>query len=72
MDFYEKVFEFLRPLLGRDGGLHDSRFRAHHNVLPTLKPQIFIFCYSLFHKKGTFSVHSFNNDYLSIPDRPGS
>ena len=28
--------------------------------------------YSWFHKKGTFSVHSFNEDYLSIPERPGS
>ena len=28
--------------------------------------------YSWFHKKGTFSVHSFNDDYLSIPERPGS
>ena len=25
-----------------------------------------------FIKKGTFSVHSFNDDYLSIPERPGS
>ena len=25
-----------------------------------------------FRKKGTFSVHSFNKDYLSIPERPGS
>ena len=25
-----------------------------------------------FHEKGTFSVHSFNVDYLSIPERPGS
>jgi hypothetical protein len=25
-----------------------------------------------FHEKGTFSVHSFNDDYLSIPERPGS
>ena len=29
-------------------------------------------CYSWFHKKGTFSVHWFNDDYLSIPERPGS
>ena len=28
--------------------------------------------YSWFHKKGTFSVHSFNWDYLSIPERQGS
>ena len=28
--------------------------------------------YSWFHIKGTFSVHSFNDDYLSIPERPGS
>ena len=28
--------------------------------------------YSLFHKKGTFSVHSFIDDYLPIPERPGS
>ena len=28
--------------------------------------------YSWFHKKGIFSVHSFNDDYLSIPERPGS
>ena len=25
-----------------------------------------------FHEKGTSSVHSFNDDYLSIPERPGS
>ena len=25
-----------------------------------------------FIKKGTFSVHSFNGDYLSIPELPGS
>ena len=25
-----------------------------------------------FIKKGTFSVHSFNDDYLFIPERPGS
>ena len=25
-----------------------------------------------FTKKGTWSVHSFNDDYLSIPERPGS
>ena len=30
------------------------------------------FKYSWFHKKGTFSVHSFNDNYLSIPERPGS
>ena len=30
------------------------------------------FTYSWFHKKGTFSDFSFNNDYLSIPERPGS
>ena len=30
------------------------------------------FIYRGFHEKGTFSVHSFNNDYLSIPERPGS
>ena len=29
------------------------------------------FSYSWFHKQGTFSVHSFNDDYLSIPERPG-
>ena len=28
--------------------------------------------YRGFHEKGTFSVHSFNDDYLSIPVRPGS
>ena len=28
--------------------------------------------YRGFHEKGTFSVHSFNDDYLSIPERPGS
>jgi len=28
--------------------------------------------YKGFHEKGTFSVHSFNDDYLSIPERPGS
>ena len=28
--------------------------------------------YSWFHKKGTFSVHSFNGDYLSIPEGTGS
>ena len=28
--------------------------------------------YSWFHKKGTFSEHSFNDDYLSILERPGS
>ena len=28
--------------------------------------------YSWFHIKGTFSVHSFNDDYLSIPEHPGS
>ena len=28
--------------------------------------------YRRFHEKGTFSVHSFNDNYLSIPERPGS
>ena len=28
--------------------------------------------YSRFHKQGTLSVHSFNDDYLPIPERPGS
>ena len=28
--------------------------------------------YRGFHEKGTFSVHSFNDDYLSIHERPGS
>ena len=28
--------------------------------------------YSWFHKKGSFSVLSFNDDYLSIPERPGT
>ena len=28
--------------------------------------------YSWFHKKGTFGVHSFNYEYLSIPERPCS
>ena len=28
--------------------------------------------YRWFHEKGTFSVHSFNDDYLSIPERAGS
>ena len=28
--------------------------------------------YRGFHEKGIFSVHSFNGDYLSIPERPGS
>ena len=31
-----------------------------------------VWSYSWFHKKGTFSVHSFNDDALSIPERPGS
>ena len=30
------------------------------------------FSYSLFHIKGTWSVHSFNGDYLSIPEDTGS
>ena len=30
------------------------------------------FMYSLFHIKGTWSVHSFNGDYLSIPEGTGS
>ena len=30
------------------------------------------YMYRGFHEKGTFSVHSFNDDYLSIPERPGS
>ena len=30
------------------------------------------FKYRGFHENGTFSVHSFNDDYLSIPERPGS
>ena len=29
---------------------------------------VFNFRYIGFHKKGTFSVHSFNDDYLSIPE----
>ena len=32
----------------------------------------FFWNYRGFHEKGTFSVHSFNDDYLSIPERPGS
>ena len=28
--------------------------------------------YRGFHEKGTFSVHSFNDAYLSLPERPGS
>jgi len=28
--------------------------------------------YSLIHKKDTFGEHSFNDDYLSIPERPGT
>ena len=28
--------------------------------------------YSKFHKKGIWSVHSFNGDYLSIPEDTGS
>ena len=30
------------------------------------------FCYSYFNIKGTFSVQLFNDDYLSIPEHPGS
>ena len=33
----EKEFESLGPLQERHGGLHDSRFRARHDVLATLK-----------------------------------
>jgi len=33
---------------------------------------LFIIIYRGFHEKGIFSVHSFNDDYLSIPKRPGS
>ena len=36
-----KGFESLRPLLqGRHGELHGSRFRARHDVSPTLKPSL--------------------------------
>ena len=31
-----------------------------------------LFCYSWFHIKGTWSVHSFNGDYLSIPEGTGN
>ena len=37
--------------------------------MPTAR---FVIIYRGFHEKGTFSVHSFNDDYLSIPERPGS
>ena len=32
----------------------------------------FYVCTADFIKKGTFSVHSFNDNYLSIPECPGS
>ena len=33
-------FESLRPLQGRHGGLHVSRFQARHGATPTLKPYV--------------------------------
>jgi len=39
------------------------------NAIVTKYPYLM---YRGFHEKGTFSVHSFNDDYLSIPERPGS
>ena len=50
--------------------------KAHILVIKICKLQAAftrgLFCYSWFHIKGTWSVHSFNGDYLSIPKCTGS
>ena len=69
-----QIFEQLTSLSWRL--LNKDLFKASYPLVVTpLKKQFpfFVtFCYSWFHKKGTFSVHSFNEDYISIPERPGS
>ena len=37
---YPLWIEFLKPLQGRLEGLHYSRFRARHDVIATLKPNL--------------------------------
>ena len=41
-------------------------------VITSQHVQCYFFLYSWFHIKGIWSVHSFNGDYLSIPEGTGS
>ena len=58
--------EILRPL--------KTFFFMHNDFLPHLKlvSGLGTWLYNWFHKKGTWSVHSFHGDYVSTPEGTGS